>query len=651
MKKYVLSFLAILSIFNMNAYGRDIFSRNNIKWPANKTLIMGSLYQGGPTLIFDLNGKQIANLNDITKKTIYSQNVEELFGIIKVSSNGIITYFDSKNDFKQIGQEYVSGTLFSEGFAIVAAKNEGLKIINTKGEAMALLNDYNGKTIEEAYEFKNGLAAFKNSKNLWGFIDQTGKVVIEPMYSKVSNFNENYCVVEQLNLGKVAVGIIDKKGSFVFNLTNNMLLANEVVNGKIAFRKNYRGCGIMAVNGKVIFEPNPIYDWVLPYTNANFTPFITGEKYGLLNNKGEIMVRAKFDIIVLMGNQFIGANLRESNETNIYNLKGDLVKKIPYLFILPLPNGNYLAMEREGTIFLDKNLKELSKSAIFDNKKFKVINEEPQPAKTNYFDTKELVSRIANKIGTNSINGLNTNDGVKQMIDKFELKKDRSYSGENYVYGENELAQLEMYAELSNNNRNLFGRIDNKYLQDNLSAEELEVSQMADSIEAAVRAADSLAALESIMMADGEPDNNDGEKMYFDSLSYLSDTKTQEVTFSEHFDLASCVINLRFNDNIKLNYFEEKTNTCNTCKLKGTNINPNAKIVGYNLRISLFGKAQGKTEEFINNLIEDLKTKGYTFEKNNNEYIIFNTKLQNKKCGYLSLPIMGSSEMNLNITF
>ncbi len=68
MKKYVLSFLAILSIFNMNAYGRDIFSRNNIKWPANKTLIMGSLYQGGPTLIFDLNGKQIANLNDITKK-------------------------------------------------------------------------------------------------------------------------------------------------------------------------------------------------------------------------------------------------------------------------------------------------------------------------------------------------------------------------------------------------------------------------------------------------------------------------------------------------------------------------------------------------------------------------------------------------------
>jgi len=171
MKKYFLPFLVLLSIINTNAFGRDIFSRNNIKWPANRTLFFGSLYQGGPTLIFDLNGKQIANLNDITKKTIYSQNVEELFGIIKVSSNGIITYFDSKNDFKQIGQEYVSGTLFSEGLAIVAAKNEGLKIINTKGEVVALLNDYNGKTIEEAYEFKNGLAAFKNSKNLWGFID------------------------------------------------------------------------------------------------------------------------------------------------------------------------------------------------------------------------------------------------------------------------------------------------------------------------------------------------------------------------------------------------------------------------------------------------------------------------------------------------
>jgi len=59
MKKYFLPFLAIFCIFNMNAFGRDIFSRVNIKWPANKTLIMGSLYQGGPTLIFDLNGKQI----------------------------------------------------------------------------------------------------------------------------------------------------------------------------------------------------------------------------------------------------------------------------------------------------------------------------------------------------------------------------------------------------------------------------------------------------------------------------------------------------------------------------------------------------------------------------------------------------------------
>ncbi len=633
MKKYFLLFLVLLSVINMNAFGRDIFSRNNIKWPANRTLFFGSLYQGGPTLIFDLNGKQIANLNDITKKTIHSQNVEELFGIIKVSSNGIITYFDSKNNFKQIGQEYVSGTLFSEGLAIVAAKNEGLKIINTKGEVVALLNDYNGKTMEEAYEFKNGLAAFKNIKNLWGFIDQTGKVVIEPMYSKVSNFNENYCVVEQMDLGKVAVGIIDKKGSFVFNLTTNMVLANEVVNGKIAFRKNYRGCGMMAVNGKVEFEPNPIYDWVLPYTNANFTPFITGEKYGLLNNKGEIMVRAKFDLLVLMGNQFIGANVRENSETNIYNLNGDVVKKIPYLFIFPLPNGNYLAMEKGGAIFLDKNLKELSKSTIFINS-FAEFKSEQQPAKNNYFDTKELVSRIANKIGNNSINGLNANDGVKQMIDKFELKKERNYSGENEVYEDDDLRAIEMYAELSNNNRNVFGRVDD--------------SQMADAIVEAAIIADSLAALESALMVDGEPVYNDGEKMYFDSLSYLSDTKKQEVAFPEHIDFAYCRVSLKYSDNIKLNHFEEKTNTCNTCKLKGTNINPNAKLVGYNLTISLFGKAQGKNEEFIKNLIEDLKTKGYTFEKNNNEYIIFNTKLQNKKCGYLSL---GSNEFNLNINF
>ena len=61
-------------------------------------------------------------------------------------------------------------------------------------------------------------------------------------------------------------------------------------------------------------------------------------------------------------------------------------------------------------------------------------------------------------------------------------------------------------------------------------------------------------------------------------------------------------------------------------------INLFGKIKGINLdNVEVFIDIQGKTEEFINNLIEDLKTKGYTFEKNNNEYIIFNTKLQNKK--------------------
>lgn len=653
MRKYFCVVLLFVCVFNSNASsGWTVYpsiERAAFNWPANRTLFFGKLYQGGPTLIFDLNGQQVGNLTDLTKNFANFQNIDEQFGIIKVSRQNKVLYFDSNNGFKQIGQEYASGTLFSEGLAIVSSANESLKIINQKGEVLAWLNEYKAAIIEEAYEFKNGLAAFKNSKNLWGFIDYIGKVIIEPIYSKVSDFNEGYCVVQQNIVGNVAVGIIDKKGNSVYNLTTNLLLANQVTNGKISFKNGKNGCGVMEPNGKIIIEPNPIFEWVLPYTNKDFSIFMCGKKYGVLDSKGEILVRAKFDFIQLTGKEFIGTSIDLGVKTDIYKLNGNKVKNIPYLILLSLSNGNYIAVEKEGAVFLDKNLKEISKNTIFGANISGGYSIEKQPARNNYFNTKDIASILGSKITNNSINGLQANDNVIKMIEKFGLAKTKDYSVENEIYNENQLAEMELNSNLGKHNTLIFGKIESKYFDDNLSDAEKEERSIMDSIEMAVRMADSLAALESIMMVDG--DMEEDENRYYDSLNFLTDLKIQRTEFSEFMEFLNCEVSLNYSDNIKLNIFEEKNNACNTCKLIGTKINPNAKLVGYNLKISLYGKAQGKNDEFLNNFIEKLKSKGYVLEKTENEYTIYNTKLQNKKCGYLKLPNIVSNEFNLIINF
>ena len=50
--------------------------------------------------------------------------------------------------------------------------------------------------------------------NKWGFIDNTGKVVIEPQFEFVDKFSDGLALV---NVGNRKMGYIDSSGQFVIN--------------------------------------------------------------------------------------------------------------------------------------------------------------------------------------------------------------------------------------------------------------------------------------------------------------------------------------------------------------------------------------------------------------------------------------------------
>jgi hypothetical protein len=165
--------------------------------------------------------------------------------------------------------------------------------------------------------------------------------------------------------------------------------------------------------------------------------------------------------------------------------------------------------------------------------------------------------------------------------------------------------------------------------------------------EEAKRAADSIASLDEEKYYD-EIDEDDEGRMYYDSLRFLSDKKSQTVNV---YDIPNFQLTyyLNYNDFLKNNTFEEKKNSCNTCNLIGTSINNNSKLIGYDLLIEMNGKASGKAEELLENLKLVFKNLGLSVEKKGYEYILINTKQNNKKVG--SIKSTNDDLVTLNFIF
>ena len=57
-------------------------------------------------------------------------------------------------------------------------------------------------SFDQAEPFHEGRAAFKK-EGLWGFVDNTGKVIIEPMFGQVSRFSDGLCGVFVLKIAQM----------------------------------------------------------------------------------------------------------------------------------------------------------------------------------------------------------------------------------------------------------------------------------------------------------------------------------------------------------------------------------------------------------------------------------------------------------------
>lgn len=115
-------------------------------------------------------------------------------------------------------KDMAPGSLFGEGLAaVVVSRPTG------EGESSAELYGYINRTgqiviqprFRKALAFADGMAAVKGANGKWGFIDSDGNLVVPPQYSQVENFQNGLAKVLVRDDTGEKWGVIDKTGAFV----------------------------------------------------------------------------------------------------------------------------------------------------------------------------------------------------------------------------------------------------------------------------------------------------------------------------------------------------------------------------------------------------------------------------------------------------
>ena len=122
--------------------------------------------------------------------------------------------------------------------------------------------------------------------NQWGYLDETGEVVVEPKYDNACGFHEGLASVRRN--GKW--GWINQRGEEVIKpLYEN---AGKFSNG-IASAEFGGKWGWINKTGKIVigFE----YDWVMSFRNDGAAAVKKSNKWGWINMQGEVVIPFEFD--------------------------------------------------------------------------------------------------------------------------------------------------------------------------------------------------------------------------------------------------------------------------------------------------------------------------------------------------------------------
>ncbi|MCD4824860.1 MAG: WG repeat-containing protein [Phycisphaerae bacterium] len=194
-----------------------------------------------------------------------------------------------------------------------------------------------------AAHFSEGLASVSSRSALGsggGYIDTNGKMVIKPEARQAWEFSEGFAPVQvtEGRHGKTKWGFIDKKGKW--QVKPQFKDAGPFKEGlaRIGVKKNGKMLiGFINTKGEIVVPPKFTDTCLVTYFSDGVTPVAVGEKWGFINKKGQWVVKPKFDFLSNFKNGMAIAAI--GGKQGLIDTKGRWVIKPKYWFILWFCDG------------------------------------------------------------------------------------------------------------------------------------------------------------------------------------------------------------------------------------------------------------------------------------------------------------------------
>lgn len=254
-----------------------------------------------------------------------------------------------------IKPKYDSISEFSEGLAIAIGEEGKFYVLDTTGKVIYESNNF-------ISNFKDGMAAIavtlSDGKQLYGYIDRTGKMVIAPRYQYATDFSDGRAVVK---LDTNDFAIIDKDGNVIKSFNYNWM--NNLSEGLAAFQPTQENkWGYVDANGKVVIEPK--YGEAFAFKDGmavvNSSVDISFKKFGIIDKKGHYIIKPEYNDTKILGEGMLAAGKAINNEQpfigSIYALadsNGNLLTTFKFYNVGEFKNGITYADNGKSTFFIN----------------------------------------------------------------------------------------------------------------------------------------------------------------------------------------------------------------------------------------------------------------------------------------------------------
>lgn len=226
------------------------------------------------------------------------------------NESGLWEIYTAEEKPSKIGKEYAYASCFNDGKAFVSERNDYIKIIDKDGNELKKLDKIGNKVVDAVSSISEGYAVYQTG-DLYGAIDDDGGEVVKPEYlvlyacsdGKFIGINKKYEKEFKKKDGnkKISYDVIDTSGKVLFQINSDKYSnsGTRFIDGllTVAVEKDGKECwGLINDKNEIVVKPAEKIKGISDIKGDQFV-YNNGEGYGVMNLKGENVVRAKYDYL------------------------------------------------------------------------------------------------------------------------------------------------------------------------------------------------------------------------------------------------------------------------------------------------------------------------------------------------------------------